>query len=194
MHPLSNSASKLWIIICVVLLRQITYVSGYFIIENPEMNTQWVNNVSNLVAWTKGVADGVDGFDIEMTRLSEDGLTLVARNVPAVPPQINLMLIDVPPGDDYFLLFVNSTIGQRYVTSSQFTILAASATPSVAAPSPARGAATITVSGGPNPTLPFATTFPPLPGGAVALFTTIQANTFFLMLLGCALGTFLTIC
>lgn len=44
------------------------------------MNTQWVNNVSNLVSWTKGVGDGITGFDIEMTRLSEDGLTLIARN------------------------------------------------------------------------------------------------------------------
>ena len=53
--------------------------SAYFIIESPGNNTQFVNNVTNAITWTKGV-DGIFGFDLEMTRMSVDGLFLIARN------------------------------------------------------------------------------------------------------------------
>ena len=103
------------------------------------------------------------------------------------------MLLDVPPGNDYFLLFINSTHGVMHATSSKFTVLASSATPSVIPPSPATSVPTVTVSGAPNPTQPFATTFAALPNGAIALLTTIQANGLLLLLLGCGFGAFLTL-
>ena len=53
--------------------------SAYFIIESPGNNTQFVNSVTNAITWTKGV-DGILGFDLEMTRMSVDGLFLIARN------------------------------------------------------------------------------------------------------------------
>lgn len=34
----------------------------------------------NLVSWVKGVGDGIDGVDIEMSRLSQDGLIYVAKD------------------------------------------------------------------------------------------------------------------
>jgi hypothetical protein len=52
------------------------------------------------------------------------------------PGAINLHLEDVPPGYDYFFLFINSTIGQMYTLSNTFSILAADTTPSVTPPSP----------------------------------------------------------
>lgn len=54
--------------------------AGYFIIKSPGNGTQLVNNVTNVISWTKGVDDGIFGFDLEMTRMSVDGLFLIARN------------------------------------------------------------------------------------------------------------------
>jgi hypothetical protein len=171
----------------------VNFASAYFIIESPANNTQFVNNVTNPITWTKGVDDGIFGFDLEMTRMGVDGLFLIARNVLSAPGAINLFIEDVPPGDDYFLLFINSTIGQMYAISNTFAILAADATPSVSPPSPAGGVPTVTVSGTPIPTPLFATTFATLPGGAVALFSSNQVNALLLTLIGCAFGASLTL-
>ena len=54
--------------------------AAYFIIQNPANGTQLVNNVTNIITWTKGVDDGIFGFDLELTRMSVDGLYLIARN------------------------------------------------------------------------------------------------------------------
>jgi len=125
-----------------------------------------VNGATNLVTWEKGVLDGINGFDIEMARMSQDGLMKLARNVPSASNAINLQLQDVPAGDDYFLIFINSTHGVLYASSSRFTILAASSTPTSPAPSPDGKVSTVAVSGGPNPTAQFATTFPAIASGA----------------------------
>lgn len=49
-------------------------------ISEPTRESQWTNGVANPVTWQKGVLDGIAGFDVEMARLSQDGLTFVARN------------------------------------------------------------------------------------------------------------------
>ena len=150
-----------------------------------------------------------------MTRQSQDGLFLIARNgkyffflpqqyfrnlihalylVLAQPGAINIFLIDVPPADDYYLLLINSTIGLMVATSCQFSILAASSTPSPSPPSPVGSVPTVTVSGAPNLTAAmFATTFATLPGSAVALFSTTQVYGLLITLLGCTLGATLTL-
>ena len=51
-----------------------------FKILQPAAGTQWANGAANLVTWTKGVGDGIDGVDIEMSRISQDGLIFVARD------------------------------------------------------------------------------------------------------------------
>jgi len=193
MRSPSNILSSIWMVVCVVWVWQITYASAYFIIESPVNGTQLVNNVTSAISWTKGVDDGIFGFDLEMTRMSTDGLYLIARNVLSKPNAINILFEDVPPGDDYFLLFINSTIGQMYAISSTFSILAADATPSVTPPSPVGGVPTVTASGTPIPTPLFATTFATLPSGAVALFSSTQVNALLLTLLGCAFGASLTL-
>lgn len=71
---------------------------------------------------------------------------------------INIQLQDVPPGDDYFLLFLNSTHGVMYGTSPRFTVLPAGGTSNGTTTTNPK-AATVTVSGAPNPTQAFATTF-----------------------------------
>jgi len=188
----SVGPSSMWMAICAVWIWQITYASAYFIIQNPGNGTQFVNNAANVITWTKGV-DNIMGFDLEMTRMSKDGLSLIARNVPSKPSTLYVYIENVPPGDDYFFLFINSTIGQMYAISSTFSIVAADTTPSVTPPSPVDGVPTVTVSGTPVPTPLFATTFPTLPSGAVALFTSNQINALLLMLLSCAFGASLTL-
>jgi len=193
MRSLSNGFSSIWIVVCAVWVWQITYASAYFIIESPVNGTQLVNNVTNVISWTKGVKDGIYVFDLEMTRMTVDGLYLIARNVPTAPGAINIFFEDIPPADDYFFLFINSTIGQMYAISSTFTILAANATPSVTPPSPSGGVPTVTASGTPTPTPLFATTFAALPSGAIALLSSLQVNALLLTLLGCAFGASLTL-
>jgi len=181
---------------CILLGFLAVRTSGYFIIDEPAAQRQWVNNAANLVSWSKGLLDGIEGFDVEMARMSTDGLTLVARNVPAKPPQLNIMLQDVPAGDDYFLIFLNSTHGLMYATSPRFSILAASASPSSSPPSPAANVPTITISGSPNPTQHFATTFPALVSGAWKTSVgvgTPQLLAIMMTIVGCVFGALWTV-
>lgn len=60
--------------------RIIIFCPGYLVINEPAAQREWANNAPNLVSWSKGLLDGIHGFDVEMARMSTDGLTLVARN------------------------------------------------------------------------------------------------------------------
>ena len=68
---------------------------AYFVVDQPTKTSQWVNGAANPITWTKGLLDGVDTIDLELARLSSDGLIFVARNGPS--------LIDSPPA--VFLTF-----------------------------------------------------------------------------------------
>jgi len=135
----------------------------FFNVTAPTTGTTWVNGAANPVTWTKGLLDDLVSVDVELARLSQDGLILVALNVPAKAGKLNLFLQDVPSASDYYLLFVNATHGGMHGISQQFSIADSSSTASAASgasTSPVKGGATVTVSGGPNPTAQFATTFP----------------------------------
>jgi hypothetical protein len=54
--------------------------AAYFVVQQPQANMQWIDNGTNLIQWSKGLGDGITGFDIEMTSKSQDGLLLVAKN------------------------------------------------------------------------------------------------------------------
>ncbi|KAJ7684802.1 hypothetical protein DFH06DRAFT_1156682 [Mycena polygramma] len=161
---------------CLVLAAFVSSASAYFMVTAPKLNDQWANGDTRMVSWTKGAKDGITSFDIEMSRLSTDGLTLIAKNVPSADSSqksLNIMLQDVPPGDDYFLLFLNSTHGVMYATSPRFSVLAAGASSNVSSGTNPK-AATVTVSGAPNPTQAFATTFPLATSGASRLVQRTQ--------------------
>ncbi|KAJ6500339.1 hypothetical protein C8R45DRAFT_977330 [Mycena sanguinolenta] len=158
------------IIFSLVLAAFVSSASAYFVATAPQLNDQWANGQTRLVAWTKGVNDGVTSFDIEMSRLSTDGLTLVAKNVPSVSSSqksINILLQDVPPGNDYYLLFINSTCGVLYATSPPFAILSSGASSTNGSTATNPKAATVTVSGAPSPTQTFAMEFAPVTNGAL---------------------------
>jgi len=107
------------------------------------------------------------------------------------------MLQDVPPGDDYFLIFINSTHGVMHATSNRFTVLAPNATPSSSPPSPADSVPTVTISGGPNPTMPFATTFAAIANGAIAFgqlgLRSVHVGAMVWVMLGCLFGALWTV-
>lgn len=162
-------------------------LTGYFVVLEPRMGSEWQNDRTHLVRWTKGLLDGIDSFDVEILRLSVEGLYYVARDgaffsptscarvsnhtpVPTKGGALNLAIRDVPIGDDYFLVFLNSTHGLVHATSSRFSITPFSAEneSSSQQPDPDWRAATVTVSGVPNPTVGFLTTFSTKPNEAVA--------------------------
>ncbi|KAG2052504.1 hypothetical protein BDR06DRAFT_1009370 [Suillus hirtellus] len=133
-----------------------------FIVNQPGSSTSWKNGSPYPVSWTLGLQDGFDTFDIEITRLSRGGIYFVAKELPVTMSSLNVVLQDVPAGDDYFLICINSTAGVTYSVSSRFSVVDANATGSN--PSPA-SAPTVTVSGVPNPLSHFAQTFGPSTNG-----------------------------
>lgn len=165
-----------------------TLQTAFFEFIQPATGTEWVNGEVHPIIWEKGLLDGVGMFDLELARLSQDGIIKAALNgvyshtlvtipiltccvVPANAHYMNILVQDVPSGDDYYLLFINSTHGGMYAISPRFTILeagssvqnaSASADPAVAT------ATTLTISGSPNPTAVFAMTFPAIDSGVQA--------------------------
>ncbi|KAF9817403.1 hypothetical protein IEO21_03457 [Rhodonia placenta] len=130
--------------------------ADYWAVNSPTTGVEWVNGQTNLLSWTKGLLDGIDEFDVEMQRLSVAGLTYIAHNVPASMSSLNVYLQDVPAADDYYVMFVNSTHGILYASSPSFAI---ANTSNGSTTTPASGVPTVTISGAPNPTDLFATTF-----------------------------------
>ncbi|KAF8994642.1 hypothetical protein BDQ17DRAFT_1366550 [Cyathus striatus] len=166
-------------------------VSAYFNIDIPNTQTQWVQGGSNanLVSWTKGLLDDINSFDVELARMSVDGLTLVARNVNTKPSTFNILLQDYPAGDDYFLIFINSTHGVMYATSPRFTILPSGTSPNSTQAEPDKTQPTVTISGGPYPTKVFATTFAAVNGAVGSILGGVGgASTWVGVLAGVGVG------
>jgi len=131
----------------------------YFVVDQPSGSTSWANGSPYPLKWTKGLLDGINAFDVELTRLQEDGLILLAKDVPATYPALNILLQDVPAGDDYFIVCFNSSNSIIYAVSSRFTITASSSGQSNPKPDPS--VPTVTASGPPNPLNGFASTLGP---------------------------------
>ncbi|THH28566.1 hypothetical protein EUX98_g5630 [Antrodiella citrinella] len=174
MHVLSVVPSSVLSLLLAWCLIPAANANMYLIINDPAQGAQWSNGAANHISWTKGLLDGVNSFDIELSRLSVDGLIYVASYVPSISPSLNVMMTDVPPGDDYFLLFVNSTVGLKYGTSSMFSIRTSS---NATTTTPDPTAPTVTISGSPNSLSTFATTFPASANGvALPGFKAVQAS------------------
>jgi hypothetical protein len=148
------------------------------VVSEPALGRSWANGVANPLQWSKGLRDGVPNFDIEMARMTTDGISYVARNgacfwswdfslsvmrcsaVPATTTALNIFLQDVPPGDDYYMLFINSSHGVLYAISPRFSIVSSSSASNSSLASVVASAPTVTLSGPPNPTASFATMYP----------------------------------
>ncbi|KZV66168.1 hypothetical protein PENSPDRAFT_755880 [Peniophora sp. CONT] len=137
-----------------------SFAHAYFHVSSPTKDMQWVNGKTYMTTWSKGVNDGVVMFDLELARLSVEGLILVAQNIDAKLGSLSITLNDIPPGDDYYLLYVNSIHGVMHATSPKFAILASGSDSTSNGTTPTGTSPTVTVSGAPNPTAHFATTFP----------------------------------
>ncbi|PBK93915.1 hypothetical protein ARMGADRAFT_928436, partial [Armillaria gallica] len=133
---------------------------AYFTIKEPQESTQWLNNAVNVLSWEKGIWDGLLFFDIEMVRLNAVGITYVAFNAhPSSPTSLNIYLEDVPAGDDYFMVFINSTHMVKHCLSEMFSIVNATGVSTSASVTPDPTVPTVTISGSPNPLSTFITTF-----------------------------------
>ena len=84
---------------------------------------------------------------------------MIRKTVPASTStgSLNLFLQDVPAADDYYLLFLNSTSGVMFTSSSKF---ARDSSSNATATSPDPEAPTVTISDEPDPLKSFVTTFP----------------------------------
>ncbi|TEB22157.1 hypothetical protein FA13DRAFT_1521609 [Coprinellus micaceus] len=166
--PVSRPSSVVKRCLCALLWAW--SVSAYFLVTYPTRAAQWAQGTTHQLTWEKGLLDGVEGYDVELTRMSRDELVLVARNVPAKPPALNVYLDNLPAGDDYVFVFINSTHGVLQGTSARFEILGAGKGASSDQPTPTKvdNAFTASVTRGANPTAFFATTFPALPWNGAA--------------------------
>ena len=77
------SPCSAWLCVFIPFLTFITsliFSSPDFQVTYPTKGAQVANGQTIPVTWIKGLLDGVDFFDLELTRMSTDGLTLVARS------------------------------------------------------------------------------------------------------------------
>jgi len=172
---------------------------SYFYITKPAAGDQWTQGQPHAATWIHAV-DGVDIVDVELARMSTSGLLLAAREVPTRWGALNLLLGEVPPGDDYYLIFLNVTHGLVYSISDQFTILpaAVSSSNSSAEVDPDSVHPTVTVTGSPGPTMAFAATFGPQAAGAAALWRGLadgrtSMGMFYALVLGVIAGVWLVV-
>ncbi|KAI0758750.1 hypothetical protein C8Q74DRAFT_1372677 [Fomes fomentarius] len=154
MHVLSFTPSSLLTLFFAWYLLPLTHAKSYFVVQTPGQGVQWSNNAINPITWEKSLLDGVSSTDIELARMSSDGLIFIAKDGTSTshitsnpqpsspasfsfswtcsPPRIvsassstgaiNLFIQDIPTGDDYYLLFLNSTHGVMYGASQRFSI------------------------------------------------------------------------
>jgi hypothetical protein len=170
-----------------LLLAPWAIATTYFNIQEPQPGRQWQNGAANPVQWTKGLLDDIPNFDIEIGRLSVDGILLVATGVPASYTAVNIYFDSVPTGDDYYMTFMNHTHGVTHAISPKFSIVNSLPANAATPPTPVANAPTVTVSGPPNPTATFATAFPDT-GSAAALFG-IRGGAYTALTVACGVVT-----
>jgi len=130
-------------------------VPTYFGITTPTLNSNWTSNGLNTVRWTYA-NEGVQTVDMQLVRLTVDGVLPIAQAIPTTWGGFNVVLQDAPEGDDYFVLLLDSSGSTMYSLSQRFTISSTASPASSPVPSPV---ASVTVSGAPNPTMKFAATY-----------------------------------
>lgn len=78
-----SSPCSAWLCVFIPFLTfiaSLTFLSPDFQVTSPTKGVQLANGQTFPVTWTKGLLDGVNFFDLELTRMSTDGLILIARD------------------------------------------------------------------------------------------------------------------
>jgi hypothetical protein len=104
---------------------------------------------------------------------------------------LNIYFDSVPTGDDYYMTFMNHTHGVTHNISPKFSIVDTVPADKGTQPTPVANVPTITVSGAPNPTATFATTFPDTGSAVSMLGIHGWASTTLTVVCGMAAGAFL---
>jgi len=156
----------------------------YFYITKPAASDQWSQGAAHAVNWIHA-QDDIDTIDIELARMSTSGLLFAAREVPTKWGSINVLLGNVPAGDDYYFIFLNVTHGAVYSISPQFSVLDTSASSANATTEVANDPTkpTVTVTGAPGPLQTFGATFGPQAAGALSIWSGMaEGRTTFIIL------------
>ena len=66
-------------------------------VTEPSTTSIWQNGVPNVIKWTKGLLDNIHAVDIELARLSRDGLIFIAKDGLSVRPFPFNQLTQPPP-------------------------------------------------------------------------------------------------
>jgi len=61
-------------------LTSFSLATAYFVVNHPSSGEKWVNDQTNFLTWTIGATDALDVFDVQLTRMSTEGINYVARN------------------------------------------------------------------------------------------------------------------
>ncbi|CED83079.1 hypothetical protein [Phaffia rhodozyma] len=130
---------------------------SHFNINTPSSSSPWVLGATNALTWEFSKTSVLQ-FDVELVRLSGNGILFVAKNVPINAKKAVIDVQGIPPGDDYYAIFLDSYDGSMYSRSSKFSILANN----TASTTVHDATITMTITGSPNPIRLFETTFPAL--------------------------------
>ncbi|WVR06207.1 hypothetical protein IAU60_003237 [Kwoniella sp. DSM 27419] len=160
----------------------------YWPVTHPSKDNPWILGQKNLCAWTTGGGTGIDSFDIQLHNFNKSvmiGFVPVALRVPMeklssgsknyggeIEVDLNLNL---PTGDGFFLLFMNTYHGQVYSKSPQFSIYP-STPDNFTAPDLPTATITATVTRNPNPTQEWAITLNGIDPDATGKATQIAGN------------------
>ncbi|OCF31303.1 hypothetical protein I317_02207 [Kwoniella heveanensis CBS 569] len=161
---------KLSLLLLPFLPLVLSISSIYWPVTHPSATYPWVLGQKNLVAWTTGGGTGIDSFDIQLHNFNSSimiGFIPIALRVPMerLPTgkknyggEIEVDLnVQLPTGDGFFLIFMNTYHGEVYSKSPKFSIY--SSTPdNYTEPDLPTATVTATVTTIPNPTQQWAIT------------------------------------
>ncbi|ORY31448.1 hypothetical protein BCR39DRAFT_526817 [Naematelia encephala] len=156
----------------------------YWPISSPDTNNPWIVGQKNLLAWKTGGGSGVESFDIQLHNWNKtimNGFIPIALRVPMerLPTgrhnyggEIEVDLdLDMPTGEGFSLIFMNTLHGQVYTKSKPFSILA-STPDNYTSPDLPTATVTATITTLPNPQQEYAVTLNGIDPDATATTTT----------------------
>ncbi|KIR68479.1 hypothetical protein I312_100438 [Cryptococcus bacillisporus CA1280] len=176
-----------WIILPLIPFVSASVSTIYWPVSSPSPSNPWVLGEKNLLAWTTGSGTGVQSFDIQLHNANRSvmvGFLPIALRVPMerLPTgyknyggELEIDLgSEVPTGDGFYLLFMNTYHGEVYAKSKKFSIYASTPSNYTSADLPT-ATITATLLGAPNPTQQWAITLNGINQDATATATSTSS-------------------
>ncbi|AAW43128.1 hypothetical protein CNBD4010 [Cryptococcus deneoformans B-3501A] len=176
-----------WIVLPLIPFVSAGVSTIYWPVSNPDPSNPWVIGEKNLLAWTTGSGTGVQSFDVQLHNSNRSvmvGFLPIALRVPMerLPSGYKNyggeMEVDlgsnIPTGDGFYLLFMNTYHGEVYAKSKKFSIYASTPANFTSADLPT-ATVTATLSEAPNPTQQWAITLNGVDQDATATATSTSS-------------------